>query len=161
MSEIDFTRKELKVSALKDGTVLDHIPSSQIFRVIDILQLSEYENQITFGLNLDSKTLGKKGIIKISGKAFKDHELNKIALIAPHTTVNTIQEFKVVKKRKISIPKTITGIAKCVNPVCITNNEQVETKFTIIEKNEEIDLLCHFCEKITSSKNLTIISNPR
>lgn len=161
MSEIDFSNKQLKVNALKDGTVLDHIPSFQTFRVIDILQLSEYENQITFGINLDSKTLGKKGIIKISGKKFKDNELNKIALIAPHATVNIIEDFKVVKKRKISIPKTITGIAKCVNPVCITNHEQIETKFSIIEKKVSIDLLCHFCEKITSSKNLTIISSPR
>ena len=159
MSEIDPNMKQMKVSALKDGTVLDHIPSAQIFRVIDILQLADSQHQITFGINLDSKTLGKKGIIKISGLKFKDFELNKIALIAPHATVNTIENFKVVKKRQISIPNMITGIAKCMNPVCITNHEQIETKFSIIQTKEEIDLFCHYCEKITDSKNLKIITN--
>ena len=41
--------KQLKVSAIKNGTVLDHIPSGQLFKVIDILHLSECGNQITIG----------------------------------------------------------------------------------------------------------------
>ena len=57
--------KHLKVSAIKEGTVIDHIPADQLFKVIDILGLSKIPNQITFGTNLDSKLLGKKAIIKI------------------------------------------------------------------------------------------------
>ena len=58
--------KQLKVSAIKNGTVLDHIPSCQVFKVIDILGLSGSEHPVTFGVNLDSKSMGRKGIIKIS-----------------------------------------------------------------------------------------------
>ena len=57
--------KELKVSAIENGTVLDHIPATQLFKVINILDLSHCQHPITFGTNLDSKLLGKKAIIKI------------------------------------------------------------------------------------------------
>ena len=150
--------KQLKVSAIKNGTVLDHIPADQLFKVIDILGLSISSNQITFGTNLDSKLLGKKAIIKISDQFFKDDEINRIALIAPQAKINIIQDFEVVEKRVLSTPSSIKGIAKCMNPACITNHQNVETLFTTITDSPEIKLLCHFCEKITDHKNLKIIS---
>lgn len=151
--------KQLKVSAIKEGTVLDHIPSDQLFRVIDILGLSSFPNQITFGVNLDSRLLGKKGIIKISGKFFEDADISRIALIAPTTKINIIHDYEVVEKRVLTTPPTIRGIAKCVNPMCITNHQEVETIFTTITEGGESKLLCHYCEKVTSKDNLKIISN--
>ena len=106
--------RQLKVSAIKNGTVLDHIPSCQVFKVIDILGLSGSEHPVTFGVNLDSKSMGRKGIIKISERFFKDDELNKIALIAPNASVNIIRDFKVVEKKLLTIPETICGIVKCI-----------------------------------------------
>ena len=91
--------KHLKVSAIKDGTVLDHIPADQLFKVIDILGLSKIPNQITFGTNLDSKLLGKKAIIKITDTYFVDTDINRIALIAPQAKINIIHNFEVVEKR--------------------------------------------------------------
>ena len=113
--------KQLKVSAIKDGTVLDHIPADQLFKVIDILGLSKISNQITFGTNLDSKLLGKKAIIKIKDTYFEDIDINRIALIAPQAKINIIHNFEVVEKRVLSVPTEIRGIAKCMNPACITN----------------------------------------
>jgi len=150
--------KHLKVSAIKDGTVLDHIPSDQLFKVIDILNLSDCVNQITFGTNLDSKLLGKKAIIKISDRYFEDDEINKIALIAPQAKINIIHDFMVVQKRELSVPGEIRGIVKCMNPVCITNHQPVETIFSTLYENNEIKLLCHYCEKTTDKQNLKIIS---
>lgn len=151
--------KQLKVSAIKNGTVLDHIPSDQVFTVIDILGLSNEIHPVTFGINLDSKSMGQKGIIKISERFFKDDELNKIALIAPRASVNIIRDFEVVEKKVLSIPEEIYGIAKCINPMCVTNHENIKTKFKTIVKGSEIQLLCCYCEKITDSRNLKIISN--
>jgi len=151
--------KHLKVSAIKNGTVLDHIPAEQLFKVIDILGLSCISNQITFGTNLDSKLLGKKAIIKISDRYFESDEINRIALIAPQAKINIIQNFKVVEKRVLSIPSSIKGIAKCMNPVCVTNHQPIETLFTTITDENELKLLCHYCEKITDKENLKIISN--
>ena len=64
--------KQLSVSAIENGTVIDHIPAKSLFKVIQILGLDKFDNQITFGTNLESKKLGKKAIVKISGKFFED-----------------------------------------------------------------------------------------
>ena len=47
--------KELKVSALENGTVLDHIPAENVYKALDILNLKGIENPITIGINLNSK----------------------------------------------------------------------------------------------------------
>ena len=98
-------RKELVVSALENGTVLDHIPAENVYKALDILNLKGIENQITIGINLASKLYGGKGIIKIADKFFEDEELNKLALIAPKATVNVIRDFKVVEKKKLVMPE--------------------------------------------------------
>ncbi len=152
------TRKELKVSAIKNGTVLDHIPADQLFKVINILNLSNCRNQITFGTNLDSKILGKKAIIKIADRYFENAEIDKIALVAPQAKINIIKDFEVIEKRVIGVPGEITGIAKCLNPKCITNHQPVQTRFKTVYENSRLKLQCHFCEKITDTNNLIIIS---
>jgi aspartate carbamoyltransferase regulatory subunit len=146
-------RKELKVSAIENGTVIDHIPSQSVFQVINILGLNKIPNQIMVGTNLDSNKLGKKGIIKVSTKFFESEEINKIALVAPSATLIVIKDFTVVYKAKVEIPERINKIVKCINPNCITNNESIPTKFTVIEK-EDLKLSCHYCEKITKKENI-------
>ena len=146
--------KELKVSALENGTVLDHIPAENVYRALDILGLKGISNQITIGINLNSKLFVKQGIIKIADRFFEDDELNKLALIAPHATVNIIRNFKVVEKKKLTMPKEIEGIAKCMNPKCITNHQPVKTRFAVIEEGNEISLLCHYCEKRSDIRSL-------
>ena len=48
---------------------------------------------ITIGFNLDSKKLGKKGIIKIADKFFCDEEINRISVVAPHVKLNIIRDY--------------------------------------------------------------------
>ncbi|MFU8844988.1 MAG: aspartate carbamoyltransferase regulatory subunit [Bacteroidales bacterium] len=146
-------RKELKVSAIENGTVIDHIPSQSVFQVINILGLNKIPHQIMVGTNLDSNKLGKKGIIKVSTKFFESEEINKIALVAPSATLIVIKDFTVVYKARVEIPERINKIVKCINPNCITNNESIPTKFTVIEK-EDLKLSCHYCEKITKKENI-------
>lgn len=152
-------KAELKVSAIKEGTVLDHIPAEQLFRVIDILKLRECENQMTFGTNLESKLLGKKAIIKVAGRNFAPDEINKIALVAPQAKINVIKDFEVVEKKIIEIPSEVTGIVKCMNPKCITNHQPIKTRFTVHNSTDGgFKLHCHYCEKDTSSTELVILS---
>lgn len=148
--------KELKVSAIKNGTVIDHIPAKNLFKVISILGLDKIKNQITFGTNLESKKLGRKAIIKISDKDFQENELNKIALVAPEAKLNIIKNYNVVEKKIVSVPEIINGIVRCVNPKCITNFEDIITKFVVVSKND-VELKCHYCEKITDQEHFTII----
>ncbi|MDD4425986.1 MAG: aspartate carbamoyltransferase regulatory subunit, partial [Mariniphaga sp.] len=98
---MDNSRKnklKLKVSAIKDGTVIDHIPAQYLFKVISILGLDNIENQITFGTNLESEKLGSKAIIKVSDKFFENDEINTIALVAPHDKLNINRDYDVVEK---------------------------------------------------------------
>ncbi|MGA3013468.1 MAG: aspartate carbamoyltransferase regulatory subunit [Bacteroidales bacterium] len=154
--DINETRKELKVSAIENGTVIDHIPAKSVFQVIRILNLSEVTDQILFGTNLDSQKMGKKGIIKVSNKFFRPDEINKIALVAPTATLIVIKDFKVIQKKKVEIPDSVEKIVKCFNPNCITNHENVPTLFSVIDK-KELKLHCHYCEKITASENIEFI----
>ena len=147
-------RKELVESALENGTVLDHIPAENVYKALRILNLKGIENQITIGINLNSKQHGKKGIIKIADKFFEDNELNRLALLAPEATVNVIRDFKVVEKKKVELPKEIFGIAKCRNPKCVTNHQPITTRFTVNVKGNETSLLCHYCEKISDTKKV-------
>ncbi len=149
---------KLKVSAIVNGTVIDHISANSLFKVIKILDLKNIKTQITFGTNLDSKKLGKKAIIKISEYFFKDEDINKIALVSPEARLNIIKNYLVVEKRNIEIPKKVKGIVKCVNPKCITNHQNVLQKFDIIvSKERKISLKCHYCEKVTTQDNMKFI----
>jgi aspartate carbamoyltransferase regulatory subunit len=139
--------KELKVAALRNGTVIDHIPADKLYKVVSILHLETCEHQITIGNNLDSAKVGKKGIIKISDRAFEKDETNKIALIAPNAKINIIRDYLVVEKRTLCLPKEIIDIVQCTNPNCITNNQPVTTKFHVIKHDDEVMLKCHYCER--------------
>lgn len=148
--------KQLSVSAIKEGTVIDHIPASALFKVVSILKLDTLDTMITIGNSLGSSKLGKKGIIKLSKVFFKDDEINKISLVAPCAKLNIIREYDVVEKRVVDIPDEIIGLVKCVNPKCITNNEKVNTRFDVVNKSD-VKLKCHYCEKITDQDNIEIL----
>jgi aspartate carbamoyltransferase regulatory subunit len=145
--------KQLKVNAIKDGTVIDHIPTDALFRVIKILKLDVSSNMVTFGNNLDSRLMGYKAIIKVANRFFKDEEVNKIALVAPHAKLNIIRDYEVVEKRLVEIPKEIFGIVRCFNPKCITNSENILTKFEVIS-DKPIAMKCFYCEKITNENEM-------
>ena len=129
-------KEEMQVAALKNGTVIDHIPSDKLFTVVSLLGLKHLTNNITIGNNLDSKLLGKKGIIKIADKFFTDDEINRIAVVAPNVRMNIIRDYEVVEKRQLQLP----------DEKCITNNEPMPTRFHVIDKDNCV-IKCHYCDK--------------
>ncbi|MFA6368195.1 MAG: aspartate carbamoyltransferase regulatory subunit [Bacteroidales bacterium] len=139
-------KKELIVSAIENGTVIDHIPVNTVLMVLNILGLNDYEDEVLIGINLDSKKYSKKGIIKVRNKYFEQHDLNKIALVAPNATLIVIKNYEVVEKKSVEIPDKIEKILKCINPNCITNKEAIDSKFIVKEK-DPLKIQCHFCEK--------------
>ncbi|MEJ5303039.1 MAG: aspartate carbamoyltransferase regulatory subunit [Bacteroidales bacterium] len=149
-------RKELIVSAIENGTVIDHIPTHAVLQVMRILNLEQSPHQVLFGVNLESKKYGRKGIIKVRDKFFDSIEINKIALVAPTATLIEIRDFEVVSKKNVEIPDTVEGFVKCFNPRCITNHEEVPTRFKVVDK-ENLKLLCHYCEKITKKENIVFL----
>lgn len=151
---MDTNKKELKVSALENGTVIDHIPAASLFHAIRILNLDKVKNQIYFGTNLRSVKYGAKGIIKVKDRYFKKEEINKIALVAPTATLTEIRDYLVVKKNRIETPEIVENFVKCFNPKCITNHQHVPTKFTVIMEENELKLRCHYCEKTTTKDTM-------
>lgn len=151
--EKNTNRKELVVSAIENGTVIDHIPVSSVFQVIRLLGLDQIGEQVLFGTNLDSRKYGKKGIIKVNNKFFANDEINKIALVAPTATLIIIKDFQVTEKKSVEVPDHVEKVVKCVNPNCVTNIENVPTKFIVINK-VDVKLRCHYCEKITDKRNM-------
>lgn len=151
-------QKVLSVSAIENGTVIDHIPANNLFKVISILNLDSITgNRMTFGTNFRSQQLGQKGIIKISGKFFEDIEIDKIALVAPSAKLNIIKDYEVIEKRSVNVPDKIVAIAKCMNPKCVTNHQQITTRFSVIHDNKKVNLKCNYCEKITDQEHLEIV----
>ena len=127
--------KQLKVAALKNGTVIDHIPSDKVFQVVSILRLKHYNQPLTIGNNYDSKRLKSKGIIKISDRFLEPDEVSKIALVAPRASINIIKNYKVIEKSALVLGQEIHDVMHCVNPVCITNHQFIPTKFYVIGIN--------------------------
>lgn len=149
-------KKELAVAALRNGTVIDHIPSSAVFKAVKILGIENLGNAVTIGYNLDSKKLGTKGIIKVADVEFDEAALNRIALIAPNAVVNIIRDFNVAEKRPVALPDTITGIVRCANPKCITNNEPMATRFHVISR-DPVEIRCHYCNHVVSGKDAKVL----
>jgi aspartate carbamoyltransferase regulatory subunit len=110
---------------------------------------------MTFGSNFESEKLGLKAIIKLADVFFVDDDINKIALVAPEAKLNIIKDYKVVEKKIVKVPDSIKGIAKCGNPKCITNHEEIITKFQVVNK-KKVAIKCHYCEKITNSEHMEI-----
>lgn len=145
--------KELQVSAIENGTVIDHISSGNVMKVVRILDLEDIQDPIYLGANLSSKKFGSKGIVKVSNRYFLPHEINKIALVSPNATIIEIKDYEVVKKSVVEVPDYINSIVKCFNPNCVTNVEDVPTKFAVIDK-KDVKLRCNYCEKITAKANI-------
>lgn len=150
-------KTELQVSALENGTVIDHISQGVVLQVVKLLGLEDCEEHIYMGANLDSKKYGKKGIIKVANRYFEAEDINKIALISPNASIIEIRDFEVVRKSRVSIPEEIRGIVKCMNPNCITNSQSIKTRFTVNNGEGELKLTCHFCEKNTVKSSIEFI----
>lgn len=140
-------KKTLAVAAIENGTVIDHLPADQALQVASLLSLSDHSKRVTLGLNLPSRSLRVKGLIKIEGREITEEEANQIAVFAPKATISIIRDFEVVKKFPVELPNILTNVFKCPNSCCITNHESITPHFNIAKQGNRITLSCHFCEK--------------
>ncbi len=139
--------RTLSVSAIKNGTVIDHIPSGASLKILQLIDCFKDRLQVTIGLHLKSSKMKFKDIIKIQEKHLSESEIHQIAILAPNATVNIIQNYKVVKKIPISLPETIESLLTCPSPKCITNHEKVSSFFYLQKEKGDVFLRCKYCEK--------------
>ncbi len=143
--------RKLSVEKIKGGTVIDHISAGYALAVLQILGITGHEGDILLvAMNMQSKRLAKKDLIKVEGRELTAEEINRIALVAPKATINIIRDFEVHHKQRIEIPDEIQGIVHCANPSCITNNERgITSSFTVTQRNP-VTLRCAYCKRITN-----------
>jgi len=138
--------KTLLVSKIKDGTVIDHITGGHALDVVKILGITGRTNgTVLIAMHVPSKQLGTKDIVKVEGRELEPEEVDKIALLAPHASINIIRDYKVVDKKRVKLPDIIRGTVKCGNPACISNsNEPVQPKF-YVKGQDPLMIRCHYC----------------
>lgn len=149
-------KTERLVAAIKNGTVIDHIPAEKTYEVVSLLKLQTLENPVTIGYNYPSSKIGRKGIIKVSDKFFTDEEISRLSVVAPNVVLNIIKDYEVVEKKTVVTPNELRGIVKCNNPKCITNNEPMQTVFNVVDKVHGI-LKCHYCDKEQYIENVDLV----
>ena len=149
------SKKERLVAAIKNGTVIDHIPADKTYQVATLLGLDKLETPVTIGNNFASKKVKNKGIIKVSDKFFTKEEISRLSVVAPNVVLNIIQDYEVVEKKMVETPNELKGIVKCNNPKCISNNEPMHTHFHVVDRDNTV-LRCHYCECLVTKDEVTL-----
>ena len=146
---------ELRVMKIRFGTVIDHINSGTSLSVLRILGLTgKGENVVSIAMNVPSRKLGRKDIVKVEDRVLSSEEADKIALIAPRATINIIQDYNVVGKQTIKLPQVVKGIVKCDNHSCISNgNEPIQSTF-FVDSDDPLKLRCYYCNRIMSKDDV-------
>ncbi len=143
-------KKELVISKIERGTVIDHINAGKALLVLKILKIGVgSKDTVTLAMNVPSKKMGKKDIVKVANKFIGEEELNKIALIAPKATINLIEGYEVKRKFKVKLPEFIEGILRCPNRNCITNcGEPITPKFYVKLRDDVVTAKCYYCGRV-------------
>jgi len=136
---------KVRVTPIGNGTAIDHIKPGMGLRIVEVLGINQ-KDTAAIALNTQSskREEKRKDLILMENKFLTEEELNKIKLLARDATVNTIKNYKVIKKEKLDLPEKVQAILECINPNCITNHEEIKTKFSI--KKKPIQAKCHYCE---------------
>jgi len=150
------SKKTLRVSKIRDGTVIDHITRGHALDVVKILDINGRSGGVvTIAMNVPSKILEIKDIVKIEGRELNPEEVDKIALLAPHATINIIRNYKVAEKQRVKLPSIIHGTVKCTNPPCISNIDREPVKpIFYVEKEDPLRLRCHYCGHIMEKEDI-------
>lgn len=137
----------LSVSAIKKGTVIDHIPPGQAVNIIRKLELTNKKHTMTVGSYLTGKKAPFKDLIKIEYRLLTLHEMQDIAVLAPGATISVIEDYKVIQKTQVTLPSHVQGLFVCPNVNCITHTETMTSFFYVQPLQDTIRLTCRFCEK--------------
>ncbi len=113
----------LLVRRIREGTVIDHITAGRALYVVRLLGLEGSGYTMAVVMNVDSRKLGRKDIVKVEGLFLNSDQVRMVSLVAPNATLNIIRDGVVVLKRKVEPPELLEGFIRCPNPTCITRKE--------------------------------------
>ena len=134
----------MTIDSIVNGIVLDHIQAGQCMKIYRYLHLDELDCVVAIVKNVKSRKMGRKDIIKVD--AAIDLDLDVLGFIDPNITVNIILEEKLVEKKRLALPETLTNVLICKNPRCITATEPgIDHKFKLTDRDSRI-YRCLYCE---------------
>ncbi|WP_135363194.1 aspartate carbamoyltransferase regulatory subunit [Halosimplex halophilum] len=138
--------RELRVSKIRNGTVVDHITAGQALNVLAILGIDADSGEtVSVGMRVPSDRLGSKDIVKVEGRELSQDEVDVLSLIAPAATINIVREFDVVEKHRVERPEEVVGVLSCPNRHCITTeDEPVQSRFDVLDDG----IRCTYCDTI-------------
>lgn len=136
----------LNISGLDNGVVLDHIPAGRSMDLYKYLKLDKLNCQVAIIKNADSQKMGKKDIIKISSD-LDTIDLDIVAFVSRHISVNVIKDGEVIEKKVLQHPKKLTNVIKCRNPRCITSIEQELPNIFTLSDPATKTYRCLYCEE--------------
>jgi len=140
------TDRELRVSKIRNGTVIDHLAAGQALNVLALLDIDGSGGEsVSVGMNVPSDKLAKKDIVKVEERELSQSEVDVLAVIAPEATINIVREYDVVEKKRIDRPESVDGVLSCPNRNCITNDDEpIQTRFAVLDDA----LRCDYCGEI-------------
>ena len=151
------TDKQLRVSKIENGTVIDHVPGGQALNVLAIVGIDgSGGEQVSVGMNVPSDRLGRKDVVKIEDRELSPEEVDVLSLIAPRATINIVREYEVSEKLRVSRPERVVGVLLCPNANCITTEEEpVESSFEVLSDG----VRCGYCDTIVRDEIADLIDN--
>jgi len=138
--------RELRVSKIQSGSVIDHIDGGQALNVLAILGIDGGEGEVvSVAMNVPSGRLGRKDIVKVEGRELSQDEVDVLSLIAPAASINIVRDYEVVEKHRVERPSAVTGVLECPNPHCISReDEPVASRFVVLDDG----VRCEYCGTI-------------
>ncbi len=144
--------ERMLVRKIEEGTVIDHIPdwkAETVAKVLRLDRLAKMQAEISVAIlqNVNSKSLGRKDIVKIDRWQVDEKDADILTLIFPTITVNYVNDWKVSKYHP-KVPDVIEGRIRCPELLCITNAERepVVPKFLTLKR--ERMLQCFYCDSL-------------
>ncbi|PSP37408.1 aspartate carbamoyltransferase regulatory subunit [Halobacteriales archaeon QH_7_65_31] len=151
------TDTELRVSKIRDGTVIDHVPGGTALHVLAVLGIDgSGDEEISLGMNVPSDRLGRKDILKIEDRELSADEVDVLSLIAPRASINIVREYEVSEKSRVSRPDEVIGVLSCPNVSCITTGEEpVDSAFDVLDDG----VRCRYCDTIVRDDVASLIES--
>lgn len=134
----------MNIDGVNTGIVLDHIKAGKSMMIYELLGLDKLDCCVAVIQNASSTKCGKKDIIKIDENIELD--LDILGYIDNNITVNIVEDGRLVKKKHLELPKTLTNVVKCKNPRCITSVEQEIVNIFKLIDNENKVYRCAYCD---------------
>ena len=136
-----------RVTAIRNGTVIDHVPSGQALRVLEVVGVGGNTSvPVSLVMNVPSKKMGSKDIIKVEDRELTQAELDRLALVAPDAHVAIIRAYSVAEKLTINLGDEVVNVVRCTFSNCITTNlrEPLPHRLRVVER-DPLQLRCHYC----------------